>query len=269
MSATNPAIMADNPLNKIPTLVCPDGTAIQDSFVICAFLDDLAGGDRLFPSTGARRWRSLSLHALSDGLLDLLILWRNERDKPPERQTAAWLQAFEAKATATLDRYEADVETISAQPLCIGQIALGCALGYLDFRFPDLGWRNGRPALSNWFATFSKRPSAMPRRSPMTERSGPSFRTSACSIWGASWLLPGRRRCWRTWARRSSRSSVPARVTTRAAGGRRSSAPRREADRGESGYYLSVNRGKRSVTIDIATAEGQDLVRTIARSAMS
>ena len=161
MSGTNPAIMADNPLNKIPTLVCPDGTPIQDSLVICAFLDDLAGGDHLFPPTGKRRWRSLSLHALSDGLLDLLILWRNERDKPPERQTAAWLQALEAKATATLDRCEQDVAAIATQPLCIGQIALGCALGYLDFRFPDPGWRKGRSGLSDWFAIFSKRPSAI------------------------------------------------------------------------------------------------------------
>ena len=164
MHAPNPAIMADNPLSKIPALVLDDGTVLIDSRTIVEYLDALAGGI-LVPASGRERWLALSRQALADGLLDLLVLWRNERLKPAERRTQAWLDAFAVKAAATLDRFEQQesghrAAEWPAASFGIGEIALGCALSYADFRFAELDWRTGRPRLAAWHAGFSARPSA-------------------------------------------------------------------------------------------------------------
>lgn len=161
MKSVNPAIMADNPLGKIPTLVLEDGTAIMDSLVICDYFDGLVGGGRLFPVEPKARTTALTRHALGTGLLDLLILWRNERDKPVERQTPEWLDAFAQKTTATLDLLEAIAPALEDKPFGIAHLTFGSALGYMDFRFSDIAWREGRPALASWFATFQARPSAI------------------------------------------------------------------------------------------------------------
>ncbi len=156
MDKPNLALLPDNPLGKIPTLMLPDGVALFDSLTICEYLDHLAGG-ALFPPPGPARWRALTDHALGQGLLDMLILWRSEREKPAPYQ--AWLDNFALKTGATLDRMEAMAPGLAAGPLGIGHIALGCALSYLDFRFADLGWRSGRPALAAWHRAFAARPS--------------------------------------------------------------------------------------------------------------
>ena len=135
MGKPNPAIMLDNPLSKIPALVLGDGTVLVDSAVIVEYLDSLAGGGRLLAPAGRQRWLVLSRQALADGLLDLLVLWRNEREKPAGRQTHEWLDAFAIKAAATLDRMEAEAGALESEPFGIGHIAVGCALSYLDFRF--------------------------------------------------------------------------------------------------------------------------------------
>ena len=85
MTQPNADLLPDNPLSKIPTLVLADGTVLIDSVVICEYLDALAGGGKLFPPSGPERWTALARHALGNGLLDILILWRNERDKPEAR----------------------------------------------------------------------------------------------------------------------------------------------------------------------------------------
>jgi len=160
MSKINPDIMADNPLGKIPALVLDDGLALYDSRVICEYLDDLGGG-ALFPRGGAERWQALTWQALGDGLLDVLILWRNEREKPAEAQTAAWLATFAAKIDAALNGLEQRAGELGARPFDIGHISIGCMLSYLDFRFAALAWREGRPQLTGWHARFSARPSAL------------------------------------------------------------------------------------------------------------
>ena len=159
MSTPNPAIMRDNPLNKIPALVLDDGEVLIDSRTIVEYLDSLAGGI-LVPREGEARWRALSRQALADGLLDLLILWRNEREKPPARQTDAWLDAFAIKVAATLDRFEQQAANPFDGAFGIGEIALGCALSYADFRFADLNWRKDRPRLAASHESFAARPSA-------------------------------------------------------------------------------------------------------------
>ena len=113
MVRPNPDLLSDNPLSKIPTLVLDDGRVLIDSLVICEYLDALAGGGRLFPAQGDARWDALARHALANGLLDILILWRNERDKPEARRTPEWLAAFSLKTEGALDRLQA---LVSADP---------------------------------------------------------------------------------------------------------------------------------------------------------
>ncbi len=156
MSTVNPEVSADNPLNKIPTLVLDDGQALFDSLVICLHLDSLGEAPRLVPEAGARRWAVLRDHALAQGLTDLLILWRQELERPESAWSPRHLAAFEAKVCATLDRLEQAPP--DPQP-DLATIATGCALGYADFRFPGLAWRKGRPRLAAWEAEFAERPS--------------------------------------------------------------------------------------------------------------
>jgi glutathione S-transferase len=156
MLKPNPAIMVDNPLSKIPTLKREDGSTLFDSVVICEYLNDRAGGS-LFPSTGEARWQALRWHALGDGLLDALILWRNEREREVPLQPL--LDAFELKTRAALQLLESEAGALGAAPLSIGQVTLGCALGYLDYRFGTLGWRALAPRLAAWFVTLQARPS--------------------------------------------------------------------------------------------------------------
>ena len=143
MTDPNRELLADNPTSKIPTLVLEDGTSLYDSIVICEYLNALVAGP-LFPS-GAERWATLSRQALANGLLDILILWRNERDKPPEKQTTSWLSGFSLKTDATLDHFERLSDELGAASFDIAHVTLGCCLSYLDFRFADLNWREAHP----------------------------------------------------------------------------------------------------------------------------
>ena len=156
MLVPNPEIMADNPLSKIPTLVLEDGRTLFDSVVICEYLDDLACG-ALFPKAGGAKWKALRWHAFGDGLLDALILWRNERER--DVPLHALLDAFELKTRASLARLDAEAGALAAAPFSIGHVAVGCALGDLDYRFGALGWRALAPRLAVWHAHVARRPS--------------------------------------------------------------------------------------------------------------
>ncbi len=157
MTDPNRELLAENPIGKIPTLVLPDGTVLCDSIVICEYLDALVDGS-LFPR-GAGRWEALSRQALANGLLDILILWRNERDKPAEAQTSSWTDGFRLKTEASLDHFERLSGGLATGAPTIAEVSLGCCLSYLDFRFPELGWRNAHPGLAAWHEGFAARPS--------------------------------------------------------------------------------------------------------------
>jgi glutathione S-transferase len=161
MVEPNLALLPDNPLSKIPTLVLDDGTAIYDSRVICDYLDTLHDGPRLIPAEPTARLGTLCRQALADGFLDMLLLRRNERDRPEERRSQPHLAAFQLKTMSVLDRLERDVAQFSALPFDLGHIAAGCTLSYLDFRFADENWRHGRPALAKWHDGFEARPSVL------------------------------------------------------------------------------------------------------------
>ncbi|MCQ0970484.1 glutathione S-transferase family protein [Paracoccus sp. TK19116] len=145
-----------NPLAKVPAAMTEDGTVLYDSRVICEYLDAKARGG-LFPASGPLRWTALRRQALADGVLDAALLIRYERLARPEpQQWSVWIEAQSAKMTDGLDAMAADVPT--ADRVDIGTISYGCALGWLDFRFPDLNWRDGRSALAEWQAEFDQRP---------------------------------------------------------------------------------------------------------------
>jgi glutathione S-transferase len=159
-TAVDPGTMplARNPLGKIPTLERPEGLALYDSRVICRYLDD-RGGAGLYPPP-PRLWDTLTLEATADGILDAAILMVYEwRVRPDTLRFEAWVEGQWAKVARTLDAIESRWMPHLAGPLDIAQIAVGCALGYLDFRHGDRGWRQGRPALGAWYAAFAARPS--------------------------------------------------------------------------------------------------------------
>jgi glutathione S-transferase len=160
MSEANPDVQRANPLSKIPTLLLEDGTSLYDSRAICEYLDSLHDGPKLFPAAPLR-WDALRRHCLGDGMMDTLILWRQERLKSQERQTPPWLETFACKIELALRQLDDEADTLGERPFDIGHAALGCALGYIDFRFADLGWRNGAPRLAAWHATFEARASAI------------------------------------------------------------------------------------------------------------
>lgn len=152
-------LAASNPLGKIPALLIEDGTALYDSPVICEYLAARGSAPSLFPPNGPKRWEALTQQALGDGLLDAALTARYEAVmRPADKQWPVWREAQLAKIEGALQRIEAIVAVLD-EAMTIGTITMGCALGYLDFRFPDLGWRNGRAVLAAWFTHFSERPS--------------------------------------------------------------------------------------------------------------
>ena len=142
------SIIVDNPLGKVPTLVTDDGMALYDSRVICEYLNDLGGG-HLFPSSGAARWRAITLQSLGDGILDAALLTRYENMVRPEALRWADWTAGKLDAIHTSLSYLNQNPAVLAGDLHIGQIAVACALKYLDFRFPELAWAQAYPALAH------------------------------------------------------------------------------------------------------------------------
>jgi glutathione S-transferase len=155
----NAELARENPLIKVPTLATDEGTLLYDSPVICEYLDSLDGGGGFFPAAGAQRWRALTLQALGDGIMDAGILRRYElAQRPAELRWNDWLVGQQTKIDHALDA--ADVQARGwSDTLDIGHIAIACALGWLDFRFPDARWRDKRPALAGWLARIEQRPS--------------------------------------------------------------------------------------------------------------
>ena len=157
----DPGLIVDNPLGKIPCLVLDDGTALYDSRVICEYLDSLHAGAHLFPAHGPERWTALRLQALGDGIMDAALLARYETFlRPEERRWDAWIDGQLDKVARGLDRLELEADGF-AERIDIATITAACALGYLDFRFAGLAWRETRPRLAAWFALFGARASLL------------------------------------------------------------------------------------------------------------
>ena len=167
MEARNPFdmpadLVAANPLSKVPTLIIETGRVLYDSAVIAEYIDGM-GAPRLIPLAGPERWAALQWQSLCDGILDAGQSILLERRRPENERSAGWVERQAKTVGRGLDVVERDLETLGAE-LTIGHISLGCALGWLDFRLPDLPWRPGRPKLTAWEAVFSSSPSMQATR---------------------------------------------------------------------------------------------------------
>ena len=147
-------IAASNPLGKVPCLVMEGGEAVFDSRVIVEYLDTLSPVGKLIPSTGRERAEVKTWEALADGLLDAAILVRLENTfegRKPSERSQAWIDRQMDKVHASL---KAMAQGLGDKPFCSGihlslsDIAVGCALGWLEFRFPEIGWRAEYPNLA-------------------------------------------------------------------------------------------------------------------------
>ena len=153
----DPEFRRINPLGKIPVLVLEDGSTLFDSPVICEYLNHRGGG-KFFPgmnlwrqNTG--RWKSLVLQALGDGISDAAVAYviLGREPTPPEAYRTRQMETV----IAGLD--VADRMTFAKDPT-IGEVAVACAIGYVEFRLPDLDWKNSRPRLAEWYGRMCEYP---------------------------------------------------------------------------------------------------------------
>ncbi|MHB1122718.1 MAG: glutathione S-transferase N-terminal domain-containing protein [Ramlibacter sp.] len=152
--AADTTIAQSNPLGKVPCLVMEGGEALFDSRVIVEYLDTLSPVGKLIPAVGRERAEIKTWEALADGLMDAAILARMEAHwsgRGQGERSQAWIERQLGKVNASV---KAMSQGLGDKPYCAGiylslaDIAVGCALGYLDFRFPDIDWRGGYPNLA-------------------------------------------------------------------------------------------------------------------------
>lgn len=156
--APHQALAAKNPLGKVPALERPDGPTLYDSRVICQFLD--AHAEAGLYGKGSRRWDILTLEATADGILDAALLMTYEgRLRPKDKQFPEFVDGQWRKIDQAVAALNARWMAHLSAPLCMAQIAVGCALGYVDFRHDARNWRRGNEALAEWYAGFSQRDS--------------------------------------------------------------------------------------------------------------
>jgi uncharacterized oxidoreductase len=146
--APNADVDKHNPIGKIPALSVK-GIDLFDSPVICEYLDSQHKGRKLFPRKGRDRWVALRQQAMADGLLDAALLARYEGAlRPEEKRWPEWSQGQMKKMNGVLTQLEAETKSLKGK-LTIGTLSVACALGYLDLRFADMGWRDKYPKLAN------------------------------------------------------------------------------------------------------------------------
>jgi glutathione S-transferase len=163
--AAQTTIHESNPLGKVPCLVMEGGEAVFDSRVIVEYLDTLSPVGKLIPVQGRERAEVKTWEALADGLLDAALLARLEATwggRTAEQRSPAWIERQMAKIDASL---KAMGQGLGEKPFCSGihlslsDISVGCALGYLDFRFPQIDWRTPHPNLTRLYDKLIQRPS--------------------------------------------------------------------------------------------------------------
>jgi len=140
-----------NPLGKVPALMDGD-RALYDSPVICEYLDNIKT-----PWLPARKagWRQKTLHALGDGIIDAVLAFRMERIRPQEQWCDFWAMRQENATVRSLQHLETITDELGS-PWEFGNLAIACALGYVDFRASDMQWRDHMPKLAKWLEAFEK-----------------------------------------------------------------------------------------------------------------
>jgi glutathione S-transferase len=160
---------AVNPLGKIPALILDDGSVIYDSPVICEFLDELGQG-HFFPRAGLfkaaeGRWRALTLQALGDGLADAVVRRNQERRAPESKPRDETIERQTRSIEASLAVADRACLKFPKVPT-IGEVAIACAIGYMDLRVPEDGWRERYKNLAAWIEEFSRWPSMAATKPP-------------------------------------------------------------------------------------------------------
>jgi glutathione S-transferase len=157
IGTTDPALLSLNPLSKVPTLITDDGMHLYDSPVICEYLDSIGSAPKLFPPAGPARWKALQQEALGDGILDATQPRRREIPLPQDEGRKSYIALQQGKVTRAVDLLEKEAGSLGMLTT-IGEITIGCALGYLDFRYANEPWRPGHPKLEAWYAKVVKLP---------------------------------------------------------------------------------------------------------------
>lgn len=151
-------LSAVNPLHKVPAFIRDDGPALFDSPLICEYLDTTFPSPRFIPEAGEARWQVLRAQALADGILDAALPLVMELRRPEGERSAAWMERWRQAITRAVAVLDAERATLEG-PLDLGQVAAVAALDYLDFRLPEIAWRDRHPALAAWADALLARPS--------------------------------------------------------------------------------------------------------------
>ena len=146
----DPELLKYNALSKVPTLITDDGACLFDSPVICEYLDSIGSAPKLFPAPGPARWMALTQEALADGILDATQPRRRELTLPQDEGRKAYIALQQGKVARAVIEFEKQASSLGNLDT-IGEITIGCALGYLDFRYANEPWRPGHPKLTAWY----------------------------------------------------------------------------------------------------------------------
>lgn len=152
-----------NPLGKIPCLVMEDGSTLYDSRVIAEYLDTISPVCKLLPQNGRERAEVKVWEALADGVIDAAVLaFVERRDRAPEQQSATWIERQTGKVQAGLREMSVrlgDASYCMGVHYTLADVAVGCALGWLALRFPEIDWRGDYPNLARLADKLAERPS--------------------------------------------------------------------------------------------------------------
>lgn len=155
--ANAPELLASNPLVQVPTLIAQDGLPLNDSPVICEYLDSLGAGPRLLPQGGVERLRVRRLETLADGALEMGVKLVLEKRRPESERSPSWIERWTTNMGRALEALEAAAP--DASRLDMGVITAGVAVTWIGFRHPDYDWKSGRPGLVALQAALEARPS--------------------------------------------------------------------------------------------------------------
>lgn len=155
IKTSDPELARSNPLGKVPTLIGEDGHAYYDSPVICEYIDSIGGAAPLFPPASPARWKAIRQAALADGIMDASQPRRRELALPQDEGRVEWIAGQKAKVERAIVALEAEAGSLG-DLTTIGEITIGCALGYLDFRFGHEPWRPAAPKLAAWYERVVK-----------------------------------------------------------------------------------------------------------------
>jgi glutathione S-transferase len=161
-SAADSCVPRYNPLARVPVLVLDDETAIFDSPVIVEYLDNLSPNNKLYPQPNRERIEVKRWEALSDGLMDAAVGIRMESQRPAGQRSDTWIEREHQVVTATLAMMDVELgdrHWCMGTPFTFADVAVGCALGYLDFRFPEIDWRTKHGNLARLAEKAMLRPS--------------------------------------------------------------------------------------------------------------